>query len=159
MVEEKVRRRVGFQSGRWVRMGDQRPWMFPPPPAPGIDHDYDALSRVHRESEDADDERRIELAMAILLLSRNYDPTPEEYQAIFSFGTDQAARSTAQAAISEAVRRDLEPDRSNRLPEPARATAPIFHTHFRAIRSTVRSCAGRLRSTMAPRGSQTGGRG
>ena len=32
-----------------------------------------------RESEDADDEQRIELAMAILLLSRNYDPTPRKY--------------------------------------------------------------------------------
>src|ERR1700678_3498358 len=101
MVEEKVRRRAGFQSGRWVRMGDRQQWMFPPPPAPGIDPEYDALTRIHQEPEDADDERRIELAMAILLLSRNYDPTPDEYVAIFSFGTDPSAKSTAQAAISE----------------------------------------------------------
>ena len=106
MVEEKVRRRAGFQSGRWVRMGDRQQWMFPPPPAPGIDPEYDALSRIHQESEDADDERRIELAMAILLLSRNYDLMPDEYVAIFSFGTDPSAKSTAQAAISEVVRRD-----------------------------------------------------
>ena len=106
MVEEKVRRRAGFQSGRWVRMGDRQQWMFPPPPAPGIDPEYDALSRILQESEDADDERRIELAMAILLLSRNYDPTPDEYVAIFSFGTDPSAKSTAQAAISEVVHRD-----------------------------------------------------
>jgi hypothetical protein len=106
MVEEKVRRRAGFQSGRLVRMGDRQQWMFTPPPAPGIDHEYDALSRIHQESEDADDERRIELAMAILLLSRNYDLTPDEYVAIFSFGTGPSAKSTAQAAISEVVRRD-----------------------------------------------------
>jgi hypothetical protein len=106
MVVEKVRRRAGFQSGRWVRMGDRQQWMFPPPPAPGIDPEYDALSRIHQESEDADDERRIELAMAILLLSRNYDLTPDEYVAIFSFGTDPSAKSTAQAAISEVVHRD-----------------------------------------------------
>jgi hypothetical protein len=106
MVVEKVRRRAGFQSGRWVRMGDRQQWMFPPPPAPGIDPEYDALSRIHQESEDADDERRIELAMAILLLSRNYDLMPDEYVAIFSFGTDPSAKSTAQAAISEVVHRD-----------------------------------------------------
>jgi hypothetical protein len=105
MVVEKVRRRAGFQSGRWVRMGDRQQWMFPPPPAPGIDPEYDALSRIHQESEDADDERRIELAMAILLLSRNYDLMPDEYVAIFSFGTDPSAKSTAQAAISEVVHR------------------------------------------------------
>jgi hypothetical protein len=108
MVEEKVRRRAGFQSGRWVRMGDRQQWMFPPPPTPGIDPEYDALTRIHQESEDADDERRIELAMAILLLSGNYDLTPDEYVAIFSFGTDPSAISTAQAAISEVVRRDVQ---------------------------------------------------
>jgi hypothetical protein len=108
MVEEKFRRRAGFQSGRCVRMGDRQQWMFPPPPAPRIDPEYDALARIHQQSEDADDERRIELAMAILLLSRNYDLTPDEYVAIFSFETNPSAKSTAQAAISEIVRRDVQ---------------------------------------------------
>jgi hypothetical protein len=146
MVKEKVRRRVGFQLGRWVRMGDQQHWMFPPPPAPGIDHEYDELIRVHHESEDADDERRIELAMAILLLSRNYAPTPGEYQAIFNFGPDESARSTAQAAISEIVRHDLEYQRANRPP----AMTPILLTHFRTVKTSVRSYAGRVCSTVAP---------
>lgn len=115
MVDEKVRRRAGFQSGRWVRMGDRQHWMFPPPPAPEIDPDYDAMLRIHMESEDPNDEREIELAMAILLLSRNYDPTPDEYVAIFSFGLDHSARSTAQASIFEVVRSDLENRPVNRL--------------------------------------------
>ena len=55
MVEEKVRRCADFELGKWVPMGDRQHWMFPPPPAPGIDRDYDALIRVHREAEDADD--------------------------------------------------------------------------------------------------------
>lgn len=130
MVDENVRRRAGFQAGRWVRMGDRQHWMFPPPPAPGIDGEYDALIRVHHEAEDADDERRIELAMAILLLSRNYAPTPAEYQAIFDFGADDSARSTAQAAISEIVREDLENHRFNRLPAEPQSTTPILHTQF-----------------------------
>ena len=147
MVEEKVRRRLGFQLGRWVRMGDRQDWMFPPPPVPGIHHEYDELIRVHRESEDADDERRIELAMAILLLSRNYAATPGEYQAIFNFGSDESARSTAQAAISEIVRHDLEYRRANRSPA---TTTPILHTHFRTVKTSVRSYAGRVCSTVAP---------
>jgi hypothetical protein len=66
--------------------------MFPHPPAAGVDRAYDAMIRIHHESEDAAEERRIELAMAILLLSRNYEGKPAEYEAIFSFGADQAAR-------------------------------------------------------------------
>ena len=77
MVEEKVRKGAGFQSGRWVRMGDQQPWMFPPPPLRRESIVPMTRSiRAHHESEDAEDEQRIELAMAILLLGRNYAPTP-----------------------------------------------------------------------------------
>ena len=149
MVEEKVRRREGFQSGRLVRMGDRQQWMFPPPPAPGIDPEYDALSRILQESEDADDERRIELAMAILLLSRNYDPTPDKYEAIFSFGLDESAQSTAHATISEVVRCDLENQRVNWQPAQ-RHSAPLFHTHFLKIQNSVKSYAGRVCSKLAP---------
>jgi hypothetical protein len=150
MVEEKVRRRAGFQVGRQVRMGDRQHWMFPPPPAPGIDPEYDGLVRIHDESEDAIDERKIELAMAILLLSRNYDPTPDEYEAIFSFGMDQSAQSNAEAAISEVVRHDLENQRVNRPAAQPHTTTPLFHTHFLGIQNSVRSCAGRVCARLAP---------
>jgi hypothetical protein len=159
MVSEKVRRRAGFQMGRLVRMGDRQHWMFPPPPAPGSDPDYDGLIRVHHESEDGRDEREIELAMAILLLSRNYDPTPDEYVSIFSFGTDQSARSTAQAAISDIVCRDLENQRGNRLPAQPYSSTPRFHARFLSIQSSVRSYAGRFCSTLAPWLQPPGGRG
>ena len=150
MVEEKVRRREGFELGKWVPMGDRQHWMFPPPPAPGIDRDYDALIRVHHESEDTDDARRIELAVAILLLSRNYAPTPAEYEAIFDFGADQSARSEAEAAISEIVRHDLENRRVSRRPKQPQPTAPLLRTHFRTVKTRVRSCAGLVCSTVAP---------
>jgi hypothetical protein len=150
MVEEKVRRRTGFQVGRQVRMGDRQNWMFPPPPAPGVDPEYDALVRVHAESEDADDERRIELAMAILLLSRNYDPTPDEYEAIFTFGIDQSAQATAESAISEVVRCDLEKQRVDGLAALPHTTTPLFHSHFLGIQSSVRTCAGHVRARLAP---------
>jgi hypothetical protein len=139
-------------------MGDRQQWMFPLPPAPGVDPDYDALIRVHRESEDADDERRIELAMAILLLSRNYDPKPEEYRSIFSFGNDELAHSTARAAISELVRHDLGKQQVNRRPAQTQSTPPHFHTHFRCVRTLVRSCTARVCSTMAHRRGQPGDR-
>jgi len=89
-------------------MGDGQSWLFPHPPAPGTDREYDGLIRCLLEAEDAAEARRIELALGILLLSRNYDPQPSEYQAIFGFGEDHATRLAAQAAISELVYNDLE---------------------------------------------------
>ncbi len=108
MVEQKVRRRRDFQHGIWVRMGDGRSWMFPHPPVRGTDREYDALIRCLVEAEDADEARKVELALSILLLSRNYDPKPDEYEAIFSFGEDRATRSAAQSAICELIYNDLE---------------------------------------------------
>ena len=137
MVEEKVRRRMGFQAGRWVRMADGQEWMFPDPPVPGIDPDYDDLIRCRLESEDADEDLRIELALAIRLLSRNYNPKPDEYAAIFSFGDDESGRSRAQAAISTLVHHDLESHRANR--QPARPSTLPLHAHFRTLRRSVTS--------------------
>ena len=158
MVEERVRRRAGFQSGRWVRMGDQQPWMFPPPPSPGVDRAYDALIEARHESEDADDERRIDLALAILLLGRNYAPTPREYQEIFDFGTDESARYIAQSAISEIVYNDLEKRRAGGRPARRKPTPAIHHTHFRGVKTSVRTYAGRVYSTVAPWIKQSHGR-
>jgi len=131
-------------------MGDRQRWMFPPPPAPGSDPEYDALIRAHHEAEDANDERRIELAMAILLISRNYSPTPREYQEIFNFGADESARFAAQSAIADIVHDGLDHCRINRSPVRARSTTPILHTHFRSVKTSVRSYAGRVCSTVAP---------
>ena len=130
MADEKARRRAEFQEGTWVRMGDGQDWMFPRPPAPGCDREYDDLIRCHHEAEDADDALVIELALAIRLLSRNYAPRPDEYFAIFSFGEDHAARAHARAAISELINADLEAERVNGQSESP-AAFPLhasFHT-------------------------------
>jgi hypothetical protein len=148
MVQESARRRSGFQSGTWVRMGDGQNWMFPAPPEPGIDWEYDALVQSLLEPEDEHDEARIEFALAIRLLSRNYDPEPEEFQSIFSFGADQRAKSAAQAAIAGLIWSDSNRPRSG-LPagNPQRsATVPGFRT----FHSLLTSCALRVRSTVAP---------
>jgi hypothetical protein len=107
MIEHKLRRHRDFQSGRWVRMGDGQTWLFPHPPSPGTDREYDALIRCLLEAEDADEARRFELALAILLLSRVYDLEPSEYQAIFNFEADQATARAARTAVSELIYDDL----------------------------------------------------
>jgi hypothetical protein len=128
-------------------MGDGQRWMFPHPPAPGTDREYDALVRCLLEAEDADDARSIELALGILLLSRNYDPLPSEYEAIFSFGADQATRSAAQAAISDLIYNDLEKRCVECLPQQSPITS--IDAVFRRLQTLFRSCAARFRSTAA----------
>jgi len=147
MVEEGIRRRQGFHAGNWVRMGDGQRWMFPHPPAPGTDREYDALIRCLLEAEDADEARRIELALGILLLSRNYDPQPSEYEAVFSFGEDQATGSAAQAAISELIYNDLEKRCIECLPQQSPVTS--IQAVFGVLQALFNSCAARFRSTVA----------
>ncbi len=148
MVEQKVRRRREFQAGSWVRMGDGQRWMFPDPPSLGTDREYDALIRCLLEAEDKEEARRIELALGILLLSRNYDPQPSEYEAAFNFGAYKATRSAAQAAISELIYNDLEKRCIECVPQQSPITS--IRAVFGTLRALFNSCAARFRSPIAP---------
>jgi hypothetical protein len=128
-------------------MGDGQEWLFPPPPAPGVDRDYDATVRCLEQAEDHADSLRIELALAIHLLSRNYDLSPPEFEEIFRFGSDRMALSEAQAAFSELIGAGLEPERLARAPEYSRfAPEP---SDPGALQSWLWSCATRLRSLLS----------
>jgi hypothetical protein len=129
-------------------MGDGQDWIFPNPPEPGVDCAYDALFRCYLDPEDMDDERRIELALAIHLFSRNYEPGPDEYQAIFSFGQDERARTAAQSAIAALIHED--PKRPRVHLSHATAKNPIPAPTIRTIQALCASCALRVRSTVAP---------
>jgi hypothetical protein len=147
MLELKEMKTRDLRPGTWVRMGDGQPWMFPHPPAPGTDAEYEALIRCLLEAEDEDETRRIELALSILLLSRNYDPQPCGYQAIFNFGADRATRLAAQAAISELIYSDLEERFIECRPQTIQIT--YIQAVFGGVQSWFKSCAVRFRTTVA----------
>lgn len=131
MMEQKLRRLNGFRTGVWVRMGDGQKWMFPHPPVVGTDREYDGLIRCLLEAEDFDEARRIELALGILLFSRNYDPQPCDYESIFSFDDDRATQSAAEAAISALIYEDLEERRVPRhAVESGSRSRPRFFARF-----------------------------
>jgi hypothetical protein len=108
MIEQKLRRRTGFQAGTWIIMGDGQRWMVPHPPVPGTDCEYDALLRCLIEAETCDEARKAELAMGILLFSRNYDPNPSEYEALFRFGSNPRDQSAGPEGIAALIDDDLE---------------------------------------------------
>jgi len=84
-------------------MADDQEWSFPDPPPPGLDAQYDALAEARHQAEDREEVLRIELAISILLLSRNYNLTPADYRRIFDFDDDCARLSAVQSAVSTMI--------------------------------------------------------
>ncbi len=129
-------------------MADGQEWLFTSPPAPGVDADYDALIHALLEAEDQSEAKKCELAIAILLLSRNYQPLPSEYQRIFCFGGDDAAQSSAEEAIATLICSNL--DQVRRRAAPERSASRALGHQPRTLPALISSCATRLRSTMTP---------
>jgi hypothetical protein len=148
MVSEKARRRAEFQAGTGIKMADGQEWLFSSPPPPGTDAEYDGLVEGLLEAEDQNDARKSELAIAMFLLSRNYQPTPREYEEIFSFRTQDATRSSAQEAISGLISADL--DRRRRHSALERSSSAALRHPMRSLPALISSCAMHLRSSMAP---------
>ncbi len=103
MPGETTLRRPTFRDGNRIRMADDQEWSFPDPPPAGVDAQFDALVEALREAEDHDEVLRIELAISILLLSRNYNLTPADYRRIFDFEGDCARLSAVQTAVSALI--------------------------------------------------------
>jgi hypothetical protein len=103
MLGESTVRRPGFRIGTWIRLADDQEWSFPDPPAPGVDVQYDALKEALFEAENRDEVLQIELAISILLLSRNYDLKPADFERILDFGDDRIRLRAVQSAVSSAI--------------------------------------------------------
>jgi hypothetical protein len=149
MVAEKVRRRSQFEGGVWIKMADGQEWLFGDPPAQGVDPDYDGLVQGLLEAEDQHEARKFELAIGMLLLSRNYQPSAREYEEIFSFSNGDAARSSAEEAISTLIGSDLDRKRRYAVTQP-RSTPAALRPPLPAVPAFFSSCATHLRSAMAP---------
>jgi hypothetical protein len=148
MIAEYTRRRAGFQNGEWITMADGQEWLFTNPPAPGVDAEYDGLVEGLLEAEDAAEARKFELAIAIFLLSRNYQPSPRDFEEIFCFGNNLAARDSAQEAISTLISSNLEPRR--RRADNGWSSPGVHRPTGRAVPAFLSSYATHFRSKVAP---------
>lgn len=146
MPFESALRRATFREGNWVRMADGQEWSFPYPPSPGVDPEYDAIARALHESEDKDEALRIELALAILLVSQNYVLSETEYNEIFNFGNDRAGLSAAQSAFHEMLASGPGQKRRASSSEGASFGAQISRSNPR--QSWLSACATRVRSLL-----------
>jgi hypothetical protein len=107
MLDEMSRRRADHRPGTAIRLADGQCWTFPAPPDPGPEADatggfessYDALVRSVLEAEDCDEGRRCELALAICLLSHNYELDSFDLQGLLSFPANSPELSRIQEAF------------------------------------------------------------
>lgn len=101
MLDEAVRRRVGFETGMAVRLADGQSWMVPwlsGGPGAWSAADREAVQAVW-EAEDAAECRRAELALAIRLLGRNYRLGPDDLTALLLFEPGDPRLAEAQDAF------------------------------------------------------------
>jgi hypothetical protein len=113
MLNEVSRRRPDFRPGPSIRLADGWDWTIPAPPrvtapeAEGFGPDYAATVAALESAEDRTERLRAELALAIYLLSRNYDLTPDDLYALLGFPPDDPALAAMQAAFHRIAREHL----------------------------------------------------
>jgi hypothetical protein len=145
MPEELRRRRAGFCQGPVIRLADGQTWVFPAPAEDAARSEeifgpgYTALVRSVFEAEDRPEQLRCELALAIRLLSHNYELAPAEYRALLGFQPDSPELAQAQAEFHA-----LALDHAGRLLGPVQDAAPVAAqpSGWRLFRSLSRLWSG-----------------
>jgi hypothetical protein len=137
MVHEKSLRRSNFQDGIWVRLADGQRWCLPEPPSSGTDDEYESMFQALQESEDATERSQAELAMAVLLLSRNYNLGPWHYQELLGFDDNPEGLRGTQYAVEQHI--------SSRLQEVC-IEERLLASRPPLLQSLLAFCSGRLRS-------------
>jgi hypothetical protein len=97
--DEFSSRQSSFRQGKPIQLADGQTWILPAPPkgaertaAESFGTDYEGIIQAILEAEDKSEQCRAELALAILLLGRNYRLSPADYE--------QLLCSTAQSPDS-----------------------------------------------------------
>jgi hypothetical protein len=98
--DELLTRHAGFTGGVVVVLADGQSWTLPVP-AQNAQHDpeLEGLLRCIAGAEDRPEQLRGELALTILLLSRNYALRPEEFNALLSFPHDDPRLAVLQERV------------------------------------------------------------
>ncbi|SIN94055.1 hypothetical protein SAMN05444166_1708 [Singulisphaera sp. GP187] len=103
MIDERNRRRASFQEVTSIQLADGQQWWLP---HVAINSGDPLLFSLHKAVISADNDRerlRDELALTMVLLSRNYDLSPEVYPEILGFRPGDPARDELQTVIRRLV--------------------------------------------------------
>ncbi len=99
MIDERSRRRTTFEEGTLIQLADGQCWWLPSLESQQSDAVLESLRRAIASAPDEPERLRDELALTILLLSRNYQLSPEFYPEILGFRPGDPARGELQRTI------------------------------------------------------------
>jgi hypothetical protein len=131
MVDEQALRRSTFTEGVRIRLANGQAWSLPDHRPYKDDPEHLAVLREIIEAEDAADCLRAELALAILLLSRNYDLTPDAFQAVLEFAPGDPALSEMQRSVHELATDQIRA--LGRFPDSNPGPSLLPKTHWRIV--------------------------
>lgn len=100
-ADERCSRRPGFVDGRNVTLADGEGWSLPTFDSVRGDSDCDAILAAIAEAEGPDEVARFELALTILLLTRNYCLSPDELRGLLSFAPGDPALADLQRVVHQ----------------------------------------------------------
>jgi hypothetical protein len=92
-----------FIDGTRVVLADGQSWALPVYELDQIDAEYEATLKAIGEAEDGPERLRFELALTILLLSRNYQFGPSDFQDLLDFEPGDPAKAELQGAVHNLV--------------------------------------------------------
>jgi hypothetical protein len=129
MIDELALRRPSFEEGEHIRLANGQEWTLPNHPPYNDDLEHQDVLRGIIEAEDVPERLRAELALTILLLSRNYDLLPEEYHSILEFAPGDPQLGELQDTVHQLAREQIRTLR--RLPNPDKAPTRLPGSHCR----------------------------
>jgi hypothetical protein len=131
MVDEQSLRRPTFVEGTRIQLADGQAWSLPDHPPYKEDFEHLAALREIGEAEDAADLLRAELALAIYLLSRNYELAPADFQAILEFAPGDPSLAEMQHTVHELAINQYRAFR--RLPSSDASSPNLPTAHWRIL--------------------------
>ena len=109
MVDERAARRADFRNGPELLLADGQLWTLADRFPQGEDPEYDRTVRAVFQAQDEFERLLGEMAVCILLLSRNYSLEPEQLRRILSFPAGDPAlirqQQSLRAIIEDQARR------------------------------------------------------
>ncbi|WP_406700478.1 hypothetical protein V5E97_16860 [Singulisphaera sp. Ch08] len=99
MIDERLRRRASFQEATSIQLADGQLWWLPQVSINSRDPLLCSLIKAVASADDDSERLRDELALTMVLLSRNYELNADVYPEILGFRPGDSARDELQRVI------------------------------------------------------------
>jgi hypothetical protein len=101
MIDERICRRASFQEVTSIQLADGQRWWLPELSIDSRDAVLNSLVKAVVCGSNEREELRDDLALAMVLLSRNYQLSPDLYPQLFGFRPDDPARDELQRVVRQ----------------------------------------------------------